>query len=197
MKVVKYLDVMSGKVKPKTFGNITEIQSVSWDDAPELWFRTLFHKIGTVCFRTPPSLPRGFMMRAHPSWHELNDRILEGWESATFEELDQKILDLEVLSEVTKCDWVGDNFPPYYERKDWVRWANSFDDAWGDLPDHLESLLETVAPHMPPGASRSLLLEHIAKNGLDCQPIGNRVMPPSLVDVLKLMLAKAEEDSNV
>jgi len=193
MKVVRYLDAISGKVKPKTFGNGTEVQSVSWDDVPELCKPTPFDKIGTVCVIVPPPLPFGFEMRAHPSWHDLNDRILEGWKSATFEELDQKILDLETLAEITKCDWIDGVGPIYYERKDWVNWANSFDDAWGDLPDQLEDLFKAVAPHMPLCSSRAVLLEHIAKEGLDCQPIGNRVMPPSLVDVLKLMLAKAEE----
>mgnify|MGYP000465123511 CR=1 FL=1 len=196
MKVVKYLDVIAGKVKPKTFGNGTEVQTVSWDDVPELCSPTPFNKIGTVCVIAPPSLPFGFEMRTHPSWHDLHARILEGWGNASFEELDQKILDLEILSEITKTDWVGDDCPIYYDREDWVRWSSNFDDAWGDLPEQLEALFEDVAPHMPPYAGRAILLDHIAEKGLDCQPIGNRVMPPSLVDVLKLMLAKAEEDSN-
>jgi hypothetical protein len=196
MVVVKYLDVISGAIKARTYGYVTAIQYVGWDDVPEFCLPTPFDKIGTVCVQTPPSLPIGFKMKPHPSWIDLRDRILEGWKSATFQELDQKMLDMETLADITKFDWAGDEFIPYQERMDWVDWAYNFDDAWSDLPEALSRLFEAAVPHTPPHECREVLLKNNTEKGLDCQPIGNRVMPPSLVDVLKLMLAKAEEQEN-
>lgn len=194
MMSVKYLDVMSGAVKPKVYGRMTVLQYVDWDDVPVTGDLVQFLTLGSIFVRTPPSLPDGFRMKVLPAWLGWRDRILEGWETATFQELDQKMLDLETLADVTIIDWAGDDFIPYHERPDWVDWAMRFDDAWSELPDQVDALFEAAVPHMPPYVGRGLLIDHIAKEGLDCQPIGNRVMPPSLVDVLELMLAKAKEN---
>lgn len=190
--MLNYMDVMSGAIQPEVYGPITVIKYVSWDDVPVEGQLAAFLTLGVVFVHTPPVLPHWCQMRCHTSWYHLCDRILEGWQDATFQELDAKMLDLEFLSEITKHDWMSDNFPPYEHRQDWADWSAQIEDAWDDLPDQIKKLSQSAVPHLSPYVDRTKLLEHLAEHGFDDLPVTNRVMPPSLVNALKLMLAQAE-----
>lgn len=189
--MLNYIDVISGAVKPEVHGS-TAIKSVSWDDVPVEGQLAAFLTLGVVFVHTPPDLPNWCQMKCHTSWYYLHDRILEGWQDASFQELDAKMLDLEFLSEITKHNWITENFSPYKHRKDWVDWSSQIEDAWDDLPDQIKKLLQSAVPHLSPCVDRTGLLKHISKHGFDCLPVTDRAMPPSLVDALKLMLAQAE-----
>ena len=190
--MLNYMDVITGNVEPEVYGSITVVKSVSWDGVPAEGQLAAFLTLGVVFVKTPPVLPYWCQMRLHTSWYHLCDRILEGWQDATFQELDAKMLDLKFLSELTKYDWMAENFAPYEHRKDWVDWSAQSEDAWDDLPDQIKKLLQTAVPHLPPYVDRTRLLKHISEHGFDDLPVTDRAMPPSLVDVLKLMLAQAQ-----
>jgi hypothetical protein len=167
---------------------------VGWTDAPVIMVPWKFETIGLKEIPVlDATLPSGFRMNDHPEWVKLKDQILQGYKDASFEALDLINIDLEALLKIT--GWhVGDDCNPLWDdRKDWVEWTCSFDDQWSQREYEVEQLFLSAVPHMPVFAGYSGLCDHIGLNALDCLPIGNRINPPSLVESLEIMLAKAKE----
>ena len=187
MNTVNYADVVSGKVRPINHGPFLTTQYVGWDGVPEYIATHYFRTIGRYSFPKPPELPKGFQMATHPLWVNVVREIKKDVSIASFEKLDMMQLDLHDFSEMIG-DSYGDDLIPYDDRRDWVNWSCSFDDAWGDLAIDLERLFHFSNPHKPPHSNRMAISQYMAKNGLTGELLGNRHNPPSLARTLQIML---------
>lgn len=167
------------------------VKSVSWHGAPDVRVSFDFKTIGAHSIPvTPPGLSSGYRMEPHREWVETAEKILKDWESATFERCDLMQYDLECLNRVAGYD--APDYGLWSERTDWIEWAWQFDEAWADLRTQVLELFDDALPHLPPHCSIETQEQVIKERKLDVLPIGNRVMPPTLVDALKVMLAQAE-----
>jgi hypothetical protein len=189
--ILDYAAVMAKGNKAKAVLTSVELVSTS-GNIPWNFKQHQFRTIGAQEVRIPPNLPWGYDWQSHDEWEELFNRIIEGYKTASFSQLDMMRLDIEELIEL-----VGDHFNYdvlYQDRRDYLEWTGSFDDAWGDIPGVLSDLFDELFPHKPPHCSREIIQEWMIENGVGGEPLPNRVMPPSLVEILEAMLVKAKFD---
>jgi hypothetical protein len=124
--IVKYKDMIGG-LKIASYGRFSRILIVSWDDAPVTMVPWRFETIGLREIPVLDDTPRlGFRMVDHPEWIKLKNQILQGYEKASFENLDLINIDLEALARISRWN-VSDNWNPLWgERQDWAECSTLF-----------------------------------------------------------------------
>lgn len=122
----------------------------------------------TISLPISPQLPFGVYMCVHRDWIAARADLLADWESASFEQCDLIVDDLEKIRSIVGWN-TDDDFIPYSTRKDWREWSTSFEDAWVNRSQEIEQLFETLYPEKD----------------------FNRKMPPTLIEALKSMLEAA------
>lgn len=115
----KYQELLSG--------GYLQVDFVSWDNVAVRTVSQNFqcpgiHNLFSAWIAIPPPLPNGFRMSVHPSWEKARARILEGYQDATFAELDLMSANLNLLENLTGPWSSGDFNPLYDKRPDWVEY---------------------------------------------------------------------------